>query len=1087
MEPTLISAKFNFFIEVLMPDGSKKVFPITKSSLSVGRAPDNDIVIDDPSVSRQHATFHVKAGGLVVTDLGSSNGTFIGDQRLPAKAPKKVNAGDHFRLGDVRISIPKPPEKQEPQKRSGKKLFRPLSGVVIAGLLLAIASMIVITGAVAIYITGRIRLSEQLNASACQQPPMVLLMSGGQVIQPQLAPGEPVPTQPAGRPIVSMAFLDLPFPYDGGNENFGGTLDQFLLANQRNAGQGGRINSFFDHYLPLYPASKDPDIPGGQEPAESPIGDNVLLFDGSLSEFDAYSGHPGYDYSTYEYRTPSTPLFAAADGVIYAVGEHSASGALFVKIVHNVPGVGDFLTVYWHLHPDRYFEAMLGREGEPITAGTRIGTMGNTGFSTGHHLHFEVRFDVNQDGQFPLSEVIDPFGYIPSPLYPSDPWFERTYFPSSYLWIHPLGVIAEVPESGGGSIDQPNDTGGAMGAEAVTPDRNVLCAQPGSLPPGGQVYWSLGPGPRPTYDLASASTGCVLSVLDAQGVPVERLGDPLIVSIPYDEENVQNIDPDTLQIYWQEYGSDTWKPLETHLDPENNTASAITDRTGRCALLGYPTTDIVPPETRIEVAGATAADGAWYQAITVTLESTDPSGVQKVEYSLDGGTTWDLYTGPFTIEPAGVPKPITMNEEFFGGLPGNFLILATATDSLGNIENPPVFKQISINPTKDPLIAFNPDGALAADPTPIIKHSRMETTTVNITQTLIVTPTLPDSSDAGLEDNTIRVGPDDFPEGTDPLTGLPCDDQSTLTYSPGLVSVTNFPVTARPQAGISYSPYVFEMYIGEGMTRFLALFHCDFPKEVDPSNPEDSVVGPIRSGRLPYESIRKLYSGFLVMASADPRVGALLGTSATIFGSDENDVNSALIDVSQLRSIAEVNSDAAAPPNLTGNLFDSMPPPGGKPASTLWVFYNYLNQIQWMFDPTGGYYLRYQDNADGSGEFYPSTDRLNGEQLAFENVIVLYGEHSVLNSERTMIDINLLYNTNTAYIFRDGQMFPVLWTTVGGDYERTTGRMRPIRFTDYQGNPFPLKPGSTWVEMVDLTTTLQEIAAGYWKVRFYAP
>jgi hypothetical protein len=66
-------------------------------------------------------------------------------------------------------------------------------------------------------------------------------------------------------------------------------------------------------------------------------------------------------------------------------------------------------------------------------------------------------------------------------------------------------------------------------------------------------------------------------------------------------------------------------------------------------------------------------------------------------------------------------------------------------------------------------------------------------------------------------------------------------------------------------------------------------------------------------------------------------------------------------------------------------------------------------------------------------------------------------------------------------------MYPIYWDTNNGDYERATGRMRPFRFIDKDGNPFPLKPGNTWVEIVDLATTTQEIQAGDWQVRFYAP
>ncbi|MFL7871021.1 MAG: DUF3048 C-terminal domain-containing protein, partial [Anaerolineales bacterium] len=134
-----------------------------------------------------------------------------------------------------------------------------------------------------------------------------------------------------------------------------------------------------------------------------------------------------------------------------------------------------------------------------------------------------------------------------------------------------------------------------------------------------------------------------------------------------------------------------------------------------------------------------------------------------------------------------------------------------------------------------------------------------------------------------------------------------------------------------------------------------------------------------------------------------------------------------------------------------------------------------------------GKYLRSQDKADGSGNFYPATDRLTGEQLAFENVIVLSVKHEVLNSAKTLIDFDLLYTRGDAYLLRDGIVYPIYWSTIGDEYEKETGRLRPIRFTDRNGEPIPLKPGSSWVEVVDVTTTFSEIEPGSWKARFYAP
>ena len=80
----------------------------------------------------------------------------------------------------------------------------------------------------------------------------------------------------------------------------------------------------------------------GREPAGAPVGGQVLIFEGRLSESDFYSGHPALDFSTFVPRQPTTPVFAAGDGVVFDVGEHS-SGAFFVKIRHAVEGMNDYL------------------------------------------------------------------------------------------------------------------------------------------------------------------------------------------------------------------------------------------------------------------------------------------------------------------------------------------------------------------------------------------------------------------------------------------------------------------------------------------------------------------------------------------------------------------------------------------------------------------------------------------------------------------------------------------------------------------------------------------------------------------------
>ena len=71
-----------------------------------------------------------------------------------------------------------------------------------------------------------------------------------------------------------------------------------------------------------------------------------------------------------------------------------------------------------------------------------------------------------------------------------------------------------------------------------------------------------------------------------------------------------------------------------------------------------------------------------------------------------------------------------------------------------------------------------------------------------------------------------------------PLTGLPVADPALLQFPALLVSISHFPVEARPQAGLSFAPYVFEFYITEGATRFLTTFYGEFPA------PEVPISGP---------------------------------------------------------------------------------------------------------------------------------------------------------------------------------------------------------------------------------------------------
>ena len=79
---------------------------------SVGRTGSNDLVIDDTSVSKIHGSLSVdEHGGLSIADTGSTNGTFINDQRIAYGKATRLVADDQVKFGTVEVAfeyIPRP-------------------------------------------------------------------------------------------------------------------------------------------------------------------------------------------------------------------------------------------------------------------------------------------------------------------------------------------------------------------------------------------------------------------------------------------------------------------------------------------------------------------------------------------------------------------------------------------------------------------------------------------------------------------------------------------------------------------------------------------------------------------------------------------------------------------------------------------------------------------------------------------------------------------------------------------------------------------------------------------------------------------
>ena len=173
--------------------------------------------------------------------------------------------------------------------------------------------------------------------------------------------------------------------------------------------------NYFDHNVPLqfhddngYLVSWD----GQQRPIGSP-GAGI-------------DGHGGYDWVLPE----GTPLLAVADGIVNVAGESQSffcpplnreTSGLEVSIDHQAPNGDRLASEYLHL------SRLDGVPGQSVKAGQVIGLSGNTGCSTGPHLHFGV-YRMTNTQQWIL---IDPFGWnAASP----DPW-SRNSFENESMWL----------------------------------------------------------------------------------------------------------------------------------------------------------------------------------------------------------------------------------------------------------------------------------------------------------------------------------------------------------------------------------------------------------------------------------------------------------------------------------------------------------------------------------------------------------------------------------------------------------------------------------------------------------------------------
>ena len=79
----------------------RQFLPLDHFPFVIGRARECELVVDSTQISRQHARLELDHDQVVITDLGSTNGSSVNGERLTPREPRRLRAGDKINLGGV--------------------------------------------------------------------------------------------------------------------------------------------------------------------------------------------------------------------------------------------------------------------------------------------------------------------------------------------------------------------------------------------------------------------------------------------------------------------------------------------------------------------------------------------------------------------------------------------------------------------------------------------------------------------------------------------------------------------------------------------------------------------------------------------------------------------------------------------------------------------------------------------------------------------------------------------------------------------------------------------------------------------------
>ena len=114
-----------WILTVRSPDNEPLEYVLRPGKNTLGRKPDNDIVVADDSASREHAEIYCQGDQIVITDLESTNGTYVNRERIVK--PHVLQPGDQIRIGQHVVDLSDRNGKSRPDLVKSISGTRPLT------------------------------------------------------------------------------------------------------------------------------------------------------------------------------------------------------------------------------------------------------------------------------------------------------------------------------------------------------------------------------------------------------------------------------------------------------------------------------------------------------------------------------------------------------------------------------------------------------------------------------------------------------------------------------------------------------------------------------------------------------------------------------------------------------------------------------------------------------------------------------------------------------------------------------------------------------------------------------------------------